>query len=72
MISGSAIIGFRDANGIKPLVYGKRENMDGSIDYMIASESVVLDNLGFSDIIDIKAGKSSLTASKILMYQQKG
>jgi len=57
MVSGLGLLGFRDSHGIKPLVYGERQNADGSIDYMLASESVVLNKLDFRNIRDIEPGK---------------
>ncbi len=56
-VSGYGIVGFRDPNGIRPAVYGKRETDKGT-DYMIASESVALDALGFERIADIKPGEA--------------
>ena len=49
MILGYGMIAFRDPNGIRPLVYGKK----GDANYMVASESVALDCLGYSDISDV-------------------
>lgn len=46
LIIGYGIVAFRDPYGIRPLAFGKRNTGD-SCDYMIASESVVLDALGF-------------------------
>lgn len=57
MIAGFGIIGFRDPNGIRPVGIGKRKSPKG-YDYLIASESVVHDALGFSDFEDIKPGEA--------------
>jgi amidophosphoribosyltransferase len=59
MISGLGLVGFRDAHGIKPLVYGERHNSDGSIDYMFGSESVALNKLDFKNIRDVEPGMFS-------------
>jgi len=57
MITGYGIVGFRDPNGIRPVIYGSRETANGT-EYMIASESVALSSLGFKVIRDIAPGEA--------------
>lgn len=58
MIAGYGMIGFRDPNGIRPLLYGERILENGKIDYMLASESVVLSAHGYTNIRDIGPGEA--------------
>ena len=57
MINGYGLLAFRDPNGIRPLVYGKRDSVDGS-EYMIASETIALDALGYKLVGDVEPGEA--------------
>lgn len=57
MIASYGVVGFRDPNAIRPLVYGKRETAAGT-EYMLASESVALDALGYTLVGDVAPGEA--------------
>lgn len=57
MIIGHGLVAFRDPNGIRPLVLGKREE-NGKTEYIFASESVALDTVGFDFVRDIQPGEA--------------
>src|SRR5487761_2128378 len=57
MISGYGLLAFRDTHGIRPLVVGSA-NTDKGVDYLVASESVALDTLGFKFLRDIAPGEA--------------
>ena len=64
MINGVGIVGFRDPFGIRPLIVGSKESDLIGKDYMVASESTVLDSLGYDVIDDIKAGSAVFISSE--------
>jgi amidophosphoribosyltransferase len=56
-IAGFGVLAFRDPYGIRPLVIGRAETASG-YDYLIASESVVLEGQGFELLRDVLPGEA--------------
>lgn len=57
MITGYGIVGFRDPNGIRPIIFGERETENGK-EYIVASESVAITSLGFNVVRDLEPGEA--------------
>jgi len=70
MIAGFGLLAFRDPNGIRPLVVGKMQTEAGP-EFIIASESVAVEALGFQVLRDVAPGEAVLvTMGGELLSQQ--
>ena len=56
MIAGFGVVAFRDTHGIRPLALGQNRTDLGD-EWMVASESVAIQGLGFTPVRDIAPGE---------------
>lgn len=70
MISGVGIVAFRDPYGIRPIVFGERETDAGS-EYVLASESVAIDTLGFKLVRDLAPGEVVFVSKEGELHSQQ-
>ena len=57
ILADGAMVAFRDPYGIKPICFGEKRTEEG-LWYACASESVVLDVIGYTRTLDIGAGET--------------
>ncbi|GLO61495.1 amidophosphoribosyltransferase [Vibrio sp. MACH09] len=70
MIIGHGMIAFRDPNGIRPLCLGKRQQGERT-EYMVASESVALDAVGFDFVRDVAPGEAIYVTFEGQLFTQQ-
>jgi amidophosphoribosyltransferase len=69
-IAGYGLLAFRDPYGIRPLCIGFSENAQGP-EYMLASESVALEGLGFRFLRDVVPGEAIFIDMDGKLYNQQ-
>ena len=65
MILGYGLVAFRDPNGIRPLVFGVKDNDK----YMFSSESVALECLGYKVLRDVNPGEAIYVDTEAEMHK---
>ncbi|HXR63558.1 MAG TPA: amidophosphoribosyltransferase [Rudaea sp.] len=69
LLLGYGIVAFRDPHGIRPLMLGERDTAAGK-EYVVASESVALDILGFRRLRDVAPGEAVLLTNDGHLYSR--
>ncbi|MFZ1181578.1 MAG: amidophosphoribosyltransferase [Herbaspirillum sp.] len=69
-IAGYGLLGFRDPYGIRPMCLGYNETDKGH-EYMLASESVALEGLGFRFLRDVMPGEAIFIDHDGKLYNQQ-
>ena len=70
MISGHGVLAFRDPYGIRPAIIGYNETPQGP-EYVVASESVAVEALGFKVLRDIAPGEAVFIDEKGNFHNQQ-
>lgn len=70
MIPDFGLFLFRDPRGIRPFVFGKKVNLDGT-SFAVASENTVLDILGYKVLRDVLPGEAVLIKNDDRSYQAR-
>lgn len=71
LIAGHGLVAFRDPFGIRPLVLGRRQAGLLGTDWVVASESVVLEANGYEIVRDIDPGEAILVTPDGTLYEKQ-
>lgn len=69
VVLGLGLVAFRDPHGIRPLVLGKRSHVEGD-EYIVASESVALDVLGYERVRDVAPGEALVITERGELFSE--
>lgn len=69
-IAGHGMLAFRDPYGIRPLCLGMNEGENG-VEYMVASESVALEGIGFRFVRDIAPGEAIFIGEDGILHERQ-
>ncbi|MEB4614521.1 amidophosphoribosyltransferase [Leucobacter sp. M11] len=71
LIAGYGMLAFRDPNGIRPLILGKRVSAAGKDEYVVASESLVLESGGYEIVRDLGPGEAVFISTEGELFSRQ-
>ena len=71
LVAGHGLVAFRDPFGIRPLVLGKRQAGLLGTDWVVASESVVLEASGYEIVRDIAPGEAIVVTPDGTLHERQ-
>lgn len=69
IIAGHGLFAFRDPHGIKPIIFGERQN-EFQKEYIISSEDVMYDQLNFKKVKDLQPGEMIFINNQRQIFNQ--
>jgi amidophosphoribosyltransferase len=71
LIAGHGMLAFRDPYGIRPLILGRRLSEQGREEWIVASESLVIENSGYEIVRDVDPGEAIFIDVDANFYQRQ-
>jgi amidophosphoribosyltransferase len=71
VIAGHGVLAFRDPFGIRPLILGSRPTETGKTEWIVASESLVLESAGYNIVRDVEPGEAIFVSSDGEMHAKQ-
>ena len=71
LISGRGLLAFRDPFGIRPLILGRRTAGNGKDEWIVASESLVIENSGYEIVRDVEPGEAIFIDFDFNLHQRQ-
>ena len=71
LIAGHGMLAFRDPFGIRPLILGCRTSEKGRDEWIVASESLVIENSGYEIIRDVNPGEAVFIDADANLHQRQ-
>jgi amidophosphoribosyltransferase len=71
VIAGHGVLAFRDPFGIRPLILGSRPAENDKTEWIVASESLVLESAGYNIVRDVEPGEAIFVAANGEMFSKQ-